>query len=312
MILRTYYFQILGIICVLFSLGATPVGIHSSSIVRMHLDKNQPNSPSIELIPHDCQLDALIQNKIYRGVQFQYDFYTQYLGYTFTKDLVVRIRIFKNADAYRNYIDAMYPHIPKTWIGVYLSGVNEILVSMEDDEEAFFKNIFHETCHLLLTDQVKNSPNWINEGLAEYFEFMQIQGNEVAVRLQPAKDSRTKNWVASNKVPNLLASISMTNKEWNFNDNVSESDEPRTLGWSVTYFLMSSKEGKRFIKDLLGYLGKYPNDTQASLRAINIYYPGGCQQMVQDWEQWAAQEHTRHVYLIHPTEDETQTAQLDR
>ena len=239
-----------------------------------------------------------MQRKIQRGVQFQHDFYQQYLGYEFSRDLVVRIRIFKNADTYRSFIDAHYPHIPKTWIGVYLAGVNEILVSLEKDEDAFYKNIFHETSHLLLTDKVKNCPNWLNEGLAEYFEYMNMGENEVNVEPQTVKDNRIKHWQNNQKLPNLLTSISMTNKEWNFNDNVSESDEPRTLGWSVAYFLMSSNEGRNCIKRVLSHLAKHNNDSQASVRALNENYPGGTRQLVQDWQNWIPQTHNPHAYLL--------------
>ncbi|MCU0354293.1 MAG: DUF1570 domain-containing protein [Cytophagales bacterium] len=295
----------MGVSCVLLSVGATPA---SQNFFPQTTCKTHPHAayvtpvkssePVVELLTHGCRLDPAMQRKIQRGVQFQYDFYQQYLGYEFSRDLVVRIRIFKNADTYRSFIDAHYPHIPKTWIGVYLAGVNEILVSLEKDEDAFYKNIFHETSHLLLTDKVKNCPNWLNEGLAEYFEFMTLGENEVNVELQTVKDNRIKHWQNNQKLPNLLTSISMTNKEWNFNDNVSESDEPRTLGWSVAYFLMSSSEGRNCIKNVLSHLAKHNSDAQASVRALNEHYPGGTRQLVQDWQNWIPQTHSPHAYLL--------------
>lgn len=304
--------QILGTACIVLSLGASPAGFYPNADngkVTEHTAK-KPSTPMVELVPHGCNLDPVTQSKIYRGIQFQYDFYTQHLGYQFSKNLVVRIRIFKDADAYRAFIDANYPHIPKTWIGVYLSGVNEILVSQEKDEDAFYKNIFHETSHLLLTDKVKNCPNWLNEGLAEYFEFMDVDGEEVSINPQAIKDNRIKNWLHNHRLPDLLSSISMTNKEWNFNDNISESDEPRTLGWSVAYFLMSNTQGRECIKDLLTFLSKNTHDTYASIKALNEHYPGGSKKLVEDWQKWIPEAHTRHAYLFSTPTEQTQTAQI--
>jgi|GEM_PF-4863677 len=313
MIVTKFCSQVLGIACIVLSLGAAPAHTHSPALISrvqiyLPLVTKKPASPMVELLPHGCTLDPVMQNKIHRGIQFQYNFYAQYLGYQFSRNLVVRIRIFKDADTYRAFIDANYPHIPKTWIGVYLSGVNEILVSLEKDEEAFYKNIFHETSHLLLTDKVKNCPNWLNEGLAEYFEFMNIDSEEVVIQPQVIKDNRIKTWLAKQYLPDLLSSISMTNKEWNFNDNVSEADEPRTLGWSIAYFMMSNTKGRECVKNLLAYLAKNAHDTQASLKALNEYYPGGSRKLVEDWQDWIPQTHTRHAYLLNQPDEQTQTA----
>ena len=300
---KKFYGQVLTFACIAFSLGASPakypaqLPLRANPVHPVHLPVKKNQVPVVELLAHDCVLDPLMQDKMHRGIQFLHNFYAQYLDYDFSDNLTVRIHIFKNADAYRQYIDVTYPHIPKTWIGVYLSGTNEILVSLEDDEEAFYRNVFHETSHLLLTDKVKNCPNWINEGLAEYFEYMDVEGNGVYVHPQTVKDNRTKNWHGKGAMPDLLASVSMTNKEWNFNDNLSDSDEPRTLGWSVAYFLMSDTKGKVFIGRLLGYLSRYPNDPQASLRAMNEYYPGGSHKLMREWREWIAQKHEKHVYV---------------
>jgi Protein of unknown function (DUF1570) len=313
---KKFYGRVLSFFCILFSLGAYPAKYSSQA----HTDEISSNSsyfpirkdqgPAVELLTHDCVLNPLMQDKIHRGIQFLHSFYAQYLDYNFTENLAVRIHIFKDADAYRQYIEQTHPHIPKTWIGVYLSGTNEILVSLEKDETAFYRNVFHETSHLLLTDKVKNCPNWINEGLAEYFEYMEVQGEEVFVHPQMAKDDRTKNWHGQGSLPDLLASVSMTNKEWNFNDNLSDSDQPRTLGWSVSYFLMSDAKGKAFIGRLLGYLAQYPNDPQASLRAMNEHYPGGSRKLMQEWQAWIVQKRATHTYVSHYKLD-TKTAQVE-
>lgn len=305
---KKLYPQVLAFACILLSLGAAPASYPAQSKLRQNtLRQNtvyplqwpakKTQLPVVELLTHDCVLDPLMQDKMHRGIQFMHNFYAQYLNYDFSDNLTVRIHIFKDANAYRQYIDATYPHIPKTWIGVYLSGTNEILVSLESDKDAFYRNVFHETSHLLLTDKVKNCPNWINEGLAEYFEYLDVDGNGVCVHPQAIKDNRTKIWRARNEMPDLLASVSMTNKEWNFNDNLSDSDQPRTLGWSVAYFLMSDAKGKAFIGQMLGYLARYPNDPKASLRAMDEYYPGGSQKLIREWQEWIGQKHTKHIYF---------------
>jgi hypothetical protein len=265
------------------------------------LIKHRGYSPNIELIPQSCQLDEQTHQNIVKGIQFLYDFYSDQLDYKFPRDLVVKIRIFGSAQSYREYIDVMYPSIPKTWIGVYLSGTNEILVSMDQDRNAFYKNVFHETSHLLLSSRVKSCPNWLNEGLAEYFEYMQVgEDGSVSVRPQLVKDKRTKKWLASQEVHSLFESFSVTNRDWNIADGNSECDEPRTIAWSVTYFLMSSPKGQTFVKDLLPYLAKYPGDKYATIRAIDTFYAGGSKQFEKDWFEWVPQPRNEHMLIMQP------------
>ncbi len=265
--------------------------------------KKHPSSgPQIELITERCQLRPEIREKAVRGIEFLYNFYSDQLDYRFSKDVVVRIRIFGDSESYRNYIDTLYPTIPKNWIAVYLSSVNEILVSMEPDEKAFFQNIFHETSHLLLSNRVKSAPNWFNEGLAEYFEFMEVTDEGVIVRPQVVKDRRLKKWIHNRNCPELFNSFGISNRDWNIADGNSESDEPRTIAWSVVYFLMSSGQGKEFIKDLIPFLAKYPSDAKASVRAIETYYPGGRRQFEKEWKQWGVQQRKEHLLNIQPEE----------
>ncbi len=285
--------------------ASTPIinplnGVSHEEVLR----KKHPSSgPQIELITEKCQLKPETREKVEKGIAFLYNFYSSQLDYRFSREVVVRIRIFGDNHSYRNYIDTLYPTIPKNWIGVYLSSVNEILVSMEPDEKAFFQNIFHETSHLLLSNRVKSAPNWFNEGLAEYFEYMEVTDEGVVVKPQVVKDRRTKKWITGRICPNIFNSFGITNRDWNIADGNSESDEPRTMAWSVTYFLMSSDKGKEFVKDLIPYLSKYPHDAKASVKAIETYYAGGRRQFEKDWKQWVLQPRKDHVLTIQPLDE---------
>lgn len=273
--------------------------------------KRRIYEPNIELTLHDCELSLATREKVTRGIQFLYNFYATRLDYHFSREVVVKIRIFGTTDLYRQYLDTNYPLIPKNWVGVYLSSVNEILVSMEPDEKSLFQNIFHETSHLLLSSRIKNCPNWINEGLAEYFEYMEVTNNGVVVKPQQVKDRRTKRWLISKNTPDIFSTFGWSNRDWNTADGNSESDEPRTIAWSVTSFLMSSEKGVDFLHNLMPYLTRYPGDPKASLRAIDTYYAGGRRQFEKDWRNWTSQPRKEHHISLPATED-TRTASFLR
>ncbi len=274
--------------------------------------KRRIYEPNIELILHDAEISPATREKITRGIQFLYGFYATRLDYHFTRGVVVKIRIFGTTDLYRKYLDTNYPLIPKNWVGVYLSSVNEILVSMEPDEQSLFQNIFHETSHLLLSSRIKNCPNWINEGLAEYFEYMEVTNTGVLVKPQLVKDRRTKRWLTSRNTPDIFSTFGWSNRDWNTADGNSESDEPRTIAWSVTSFLMSSEKGLNFLQNLIPYLTRYPGDPKASLRAIDTYYAGGRRQFEKDWRNWTIQSRKDHQLSLPATTEDTRTASFLR
>ncbi len=287
-----------------FSPSLAPAPSAKSSEV---LKKRRTYEPQIELILQDCELSHATREKVNKGIRFLYNFYANRLDYNFNREVVVKIRIFGSADSYRNYLDAHYPLIPKNWVGVYLSSVNEILVSLEPDEKSFYQNIFHETSHLLLSSRIKNCPNWVNEGLAEYFEYMEVTDAGVVVRPQLVKDRRTKRWLTGKTLPDVFSSFGWSNRDWNTADGNSESDEPRTIAWSVASFLMSSDKGVAFLQNLIPYLAKYPGDSKASLRAIDSYYPGGRRQFEKDWKHWVSQPR-KEQHITAPPADDNRTA----
>jgi hypothetical protein len=189
--------------------------------------------------------------------------------------------------------------------------MREAVVWKNKNEDQFLSTLFHETNHLLLRSNAENCPKWINEGLSEYFENMDVSGKEVQIKPQLVKDEKIKKWLASNKMPDLESYLGKYNEEWDKENNLS--DQPRALAWSMVYYLMSDAKGQSFIKDCLHYFYKKQPDKLASVRAIDTYYPGQHTKFEKDWQTWIPAERQNQVLVIErpkPALQESKAAKL--
>jgi hypothetical protein len=293
--------------------SCTTASQSTSKEVRQHETKStakftahRSTQPRIEVIAEDFQMDAESNVKIKRGVNFLYNFYETKFAYTFSPDLLVKIRVFEDINAYKKYVRKASPSTTGSNIGLYIHSLKEAVVWKNKNEDQFLSTLFHETSHLLLRSNAENCPKWINEGLSEYFENMDVSGKEVYIKPQIIKDEKTKKWLATGKMPDLQAYLGKYNEEWDKENNLS--DQPRALAWSMVYFLMSNDEGQAFIKDCLHYFYKKQTDKLASVRAIDTYYPGQHAKFEKDWKNWIPAERQNQILVIERPKPEAKAA----
>ncbi len=273
--------------------------------------QNKATEPRVEVIAEDFKLDLQTNHKINKGINFLYNFYETKFAYEFSPELVVKIRVFEDINAYKKYIRRASPNTTGSNIGLYIHNLKEAVVWKNKTEDLFLSTLFHETSHLLLRSNAENCPKWINEGLSEYFENMDVSGPEVQIKPQLIKDEKVKKWLAAGKMPNIDTYLAKYNEEWDKENNLS--DQPRALAWSMIYYLMADQKGQVFIKDCLHYFYKKQTDKYASVRAIDTYYPGQHKQFEANWKRWIPAERQNQTLVVEkpkPTVHESKAAKL--
>jgi hypothetical protein len=181
---------ILTVFCFLRTSSANisqPTKSHTTTVAERKAELNL-HTPAVEIIYQDCKKNEKDHEKILKGVNFLYNFYETKFAYSFSPELVVKIRIFENYEAYKKYIRKVSPSTTGSNVGLYIHKLREAIVWKNKDENSFFNTVFHETSHLLLRSSIDNCPKWINEGLSEYFEYMDVSQDEVQIRPQLVKD----------------------------------------------------------------------------------------------------------------------------
>ena len=96
----------------------------------------------------------------------------------------IRILAVKGEDAYRTLLPEFYEskgHVHPQ--GAFQAGQdrNYVILRLDAESESSFEVLYHEYTHFLLQLNFGPLPLWLNEGLAEYFGFMQIRNNDVLI-----------------------------------------------------------------------------------------------------------------------------------
>ncbi|MBD0254201.1 MAG: DUF1570 domain-containing protein [Cytophagales bacterium] len=261
------------------------------------LTQDTTRLPRVEIIQPDSSVSPEVRDYLVRGIGFMYKFYITKFDYAFPEDLTVKIRVYRDLDDYKAYTSQVATSPISSHIGLYIHRLQEIVVWQGPDSARFTKTVFHETSHLLLRSQTHYCPRWLNEGLSEYFEELDLTGVTPVVHSQPAKDKRMKKRLPEGHLPTLESYLTQTNRQWSREDN--HSDAPRTVAWSLVYYLMDTPKGQLVIKDMLDYYRTQPVDTGQSLRVVNTFaeldsfaFPRAetAVSFEGDWREWVAQE----------------------
>ncbi len=163
--------------------------------------------------------------------------------------------------------------------GFYISRLNEASVYTGRNDQRMYAVSRHEAIHAIVNGAFGRIPVWLNEGLAEYFEQLRLQhGMFRIVELNPGY----LNLIARTGDVNLGHYFNLTVRRW-----YSESQKQfnYALGWSVVYFLMSSKRDTQFLRYMLDHLAYHYCKAFSDIDYINKNYPGGLKQFERNWKQ---------------------------
>lgn len=203
--------------------------------------------------------------------------YQNTLGYTYAPEVRLKGRYFCSATAYEAY---------KRQLGVnstsntgFFSPRHQEIVVMSHAPQQGRQTLMHEASHALLRSQQAVYSKWLNEGLAEYFEggYWDAQTG-FQIQPQQLKDQRLRLLYRKGKLPALAHYLKMNDGEW----QSLQSPVPvgSSIAWSLVYYLMENPEYHHVIRTLIA-------DQQAgrsSVESLSQHYPGGVQQLEQDWK----------------------------
>ncbi len=271
------------------------------------LTRDTTHLPRVRFITNGPALSPPVEAKLRKGIHFLYKFYITQLGYAFPQEMPIVIRIFGDHNAYMAYTAQVTTSPVNTHVGLYVYDTREIVVWRGANNALFKKIVFHETSHLLLRSRKGFCPRWLSEGLSEYFEELDLSGNVTVVRPQLNRDKRMKKRLLAGRLPALEAFLAQTDQQWSRADN--NSAMPRTLAWSLVYFLMESEGGQQVIKELLSYYQNRRMHPGQSVSLVNTLTgtgsfvslrPGMAVKLEKEWHRWVAQEREEQQIMLGP------------
>lgn len=218
------------------------------------------NAQTVNIEEIGCKLTDVQYNDVNAIIEFETNFYRNIFE---TDNVLVDIIIFGEYEKFKKY-QSKVSTTSRSNNGFYSSSLKKIIIHKN---EKFNKTINHEVSHLILRSVVNPVPKWINEGLAELFEYFYISNGEVVKEIQNNKIERVKNWIAEDEL-NLKEFFQLSNKEWS-QKNTKPAYPSSSISYCLLYFLYN--EHPQVLEEILTELKNSTN----SLAVINKVYPNG-------------------------------------
>ena len=199
-------------------------------------------------LPYDFnQRLTLKLNKLFK-------LYGQLLDSSSLKKVDINLRVYASEVAF-NQIKAKHNMpIGDNTPGFYSHGSNQAHLLLTN-QAATMRTATHEATHAINRGIIGYSPKWLNEGLAEYSEYIEVKGQVSSV--YPNKSWTNNNRISEKLLP-LHTLLSATNSDW---------DSPLrnrlyATSWAFIYFMMDNQQRK-------GMLAKAIKSEQHNLCNIN-------------------------------------------
>ena len=237
---------------------------------------------------HDLAPDAVrMQTRIMADTQQIFLFLARHLEIDNLRQVYLDLRLLPTKQAFAAYRKKVAPKL-NTNSGFYSSGRNEAVVRMHSGRHGDDRTlgvVRHETSHLIAAALFGSLPKWLNEGLAEYFERLDVDGQAKIVRPSAYYLKTLRHHLRDGSLPALHRHLRLSRKQWLRLDQ----DLAYGIGWSLVYYLMAEPHGRHLLAQLL--------DAQAAKRCqrfstsdyIDRHYPGGISQLEQRWRNWLKQ-----------------------
>jgi len=238
----------------------------------------------------DYRVSSAVRERLTSHVRKIFAIYKQALEIDYPQSREFRIVIYGSEAEYRRYQRQVAPVLENS-AGFYNSRNNQITTwGMADSH--LLKLITHEVSHAISASHGRFVPTWLNEGLAEYFEQIEVAG--LGARIPVAdywlKVLRRRGW--AEQPPDLSRVLDAQHRDWyaaNGPDSLSYA-----ASWSLVWFLMDSRQGRILIRDLLGQQ-HHPEHINTSAQ-IGAQWPGGLAGFTRDWSTWLAKASGSHGY----------------
>ncbi|MHC4911486.1 MAG: hypothetical protein ACYTE5_00585 [Planctomycetota bacterium] len=240
---------------------------------------------------HNCKLTKPVERAIVFGVSRIIDTYKDTFGFPWPDDFKVTITIFADKDNFMEYQQERTGSI--TSETAYYSGrYREAVVFWKTytkktkDAKTMVGLVFHEANHLILRYHIPWVPKWVNEGFSEYFEGLNVFGENRRVYLHENHHRWIKRWARASFPVELDEYLNLTRSEWlKLNDKVRYCNAAYTMGYSLVYFMMSRSKTEKILKELLWDFKRQGRKSN-SIAIIDKHYPGGLEKFERQWRKW--------------------------
>ncbi len=236
---------------------------------------------TLDIIEDTRSLPAFARDRISTDVRQIYRILARELQLDHLRRVTLTLRIIENAQDFQAYKTQVAPGL-RTNSGFYSSKSNEAVVFQGDNPAAMRAVIRHESSHVIMAGLYGYTPTWFNEGMAEYFEALQVEGQQRRVEPSRAHLDHLRRQLENNQLPGLASYLEIPSRDWyagNLQDHYA-------IAWSIAFFLMSHDAGQQMLRGMMSRMSANYCGVLAETDLFGTHYPGGLQAFEAAWVDW--------------------------
>jgi peptidase MA superfamily protein/uncharacterized protein DUF4124 len=232
-------------------------------------------------------LPQTFNGKIAAASKRMYDTWHFFIGEENLRQTNIKLLLLPTQAAFDEY-RGKYMQDTRPIAGFYTIASNEAVVHyLPDNLDATRSTAIHEVSHLITAGHLGPTPSWLTEGLAEYFENIDVRGQSGVVY----PNGHHLALLRQTQLPTLAEFVAQSDTEWRGADRGLNY----AISWSLVYFLMDGDPGMHALKDVVAQAHDNFCKPWSAADALAAAYPGGMARLEGDWQSWLAQsQHGAH------------------
>ncbi|MBQ4864727.1 DUF1570 domain-containing protein [Pseudoalteromonas sp. MMG013] len=187
-------------------------------------------------------LPVRFKNQLSANLRAVFRAYATLVGLKVMRKVKLNLHILPNTRAYNHEVKSLGGD-PTGTTGVYFGSKNTAYIKYSTFEHTI-KVAVHEAVHAINEAVIGDTPQWFNEGLAEYFEYTHVH-------MQASIIEPNKSWVSLNG--RLLKSVIQPRKLVHTSSHWRKSNYAQMYrsSWAFVYFLTSDDTRKSLLRKYL-------------------------------------------------------------
>lgn len=230
-----------------------------------------------------CEISPQIESAIIFGTTKILETYKKTFNFKYHNNYKVKVVIFGTKEQFHAYQKQQIGEVISE-TGYFSGSQQETVVWQYPDVKKMIGVIFHEVSHMMLTEKIPYCPNWLSEGLSEYFEGLNVIGSNKRVYLQQARHDWVKLWLRTGFPMEPRDYLALSHEQW-VEFRKKDPNASYTIGYSLVYFMMSSNRTERVLKEVLWDI-KRDYRRSNSVMIVDSNYPGGYKAFERHWKKW--------------------------
>ncbi len=244
-----------------------------------------PISLDVDIRLVDYELSDASHKLIQRQVKAIYRAYVEWFGWSHQASRPIVIKIFGNYDAFEQYqVENADGHV--TSRSHYSSRRKEVVMKGTEFTDATLGILFHEVSHAIIHMGLRHTPTWINEGMAETFEYSRVRKGKISLGYNEAWVEIMQHKLREGSLRPMAEYLAITNREWRASSPAVERSY-YMVAWSMMSFMMADDEVFKILRAVINSAKLTPWWKPPSLpERFAQNYPRGMKKLDARWRAW--------------------------